>query len=156
MGRFASIFVWLLAAGAAGCTAATVPDPTVGQSVLQPSITADPSPPSATAVPSAIPTAVANPAPDELIGAWTTTIVLGETVVLTIEPGEYRIVRGGNSGSGLIDVIGNEIAFHSSGLCSGTGTYLWAVEDGLLTFTAVGDDPCDGRSLVLLDVTYEQ
>jgi hypothetical protein len=156
MGRFVSIFACLLAAGAAGCTAATVPDPTVGPSVLPPSITADPSPSSATAEPSPIPTVVPNPAPDELVGSWTTTIVLDETVVLAIEPGAYRIVRGGNSGSGLIDVVGDEITFHSSNLCSGMGTYLWAVEGGQLTFTAVGDDPCDGRSLVLLDVTYER
>lgn len=147
------ILALLAATGIAACTAAT---PTADPTPVEGSRPPDPSPSSATAEPTPTATAVANPAPHELIGGWTTTIVLGEVVVLRIEPGTYRIVRGGNTGSGLIDVIGNEITFHSSNLCSGPGTYSWLIADGQLTFTATSDDPCDGRSLVLVDVTYEK
>jgi hypothetical protein len=104
--------------------------------------------------PTPSPSPVANPAPSELQGSWIAEVP-GGSVSLLIEAGTYRIVRDGSSGSGLIDVVGSEISFHSSTLCTGTGTYNWALEGRQLTFTPVGTDPC-GRSLVLVDVTYEK
>jgi hypothetical protein len=143
----------LISAGVTACSSGA--PPTHVESGTQPSRTADPSPTGGTVAPSASPTPVPNPAPTELVGVWTTTVI-GEAVTLVIEPGTYRILRGGQSGSGLIDVVDGEITFHSSTLCSGSGTYSWAVDRGRLTFSASTTDPCPGRATVLVDVIYEQ
>ncbi len=145
--------VSLIFAGVTACSGGA--PPTQLDSGTQPSRTADPSPTAGIVAPSASPTPVPNPAPTELVGVWTTTVI-GEAVSLVIEPGTYRILRGGQSGSGLIDVVDDEITFHSSSLCSGSGSYIWTVDGGRLTFTAVDTDPCGGRASVLLDVIYEQ
>ena len=147
------LLVSLIFAGVTACS--TGAPPTQVESGTPPSRTSDPSPTGGIVTPSASPTPVPNPAPTELVGVWTTTVI-GEAVTLVIEPGTYRILRGGQSGSGLIDVVDDEITFHASSLCSGSGNYIWTVDGGRLTFTAIETDPCGGRATVLVDVIYEQ
>ena len=102
---------------------------------------------------SASPTLPAGAAPDELRGDWRTTN--GDQVVLTLQRTAYIIHRGGNVGRGNIQVARDQIVFSGSDLCEGSGTYIWAISDGVLTFTPDGDDPCGGRVEVLVDRTYE-
>ena len=69
----------------------------------------------------------------------------------------YRIYRGGDSASGTISVVGDEITFSGSSLCDGVGTYTWLIEGESLTFTAAEPaDPCGGRLPVLDGVTYSR
>ena len=39
-------------------------------------------------------------------------------------------------------------------LCEGSGTYQWAIDGDRLTLTPVDDDPCTGRSEVIIGYTY--
>ena len=57
-------------------------------------------------------------------------------------------------GSGRVTIDGDEIEFHGSDLCEGSGIYTWVVEGDTLTFTMVGTDPCSGRSEVLVPGSF--
>lgn len=92
-------------------------------------------------------------APAELAGTWR-RVVLGETVLLTLDGTGYNIQRAGNFGSGAIEVIGDRIRFFNSTLCDGEGVYTWAFEDDRLRLTEVEEDPCSGRTDVLLRGTF--
>jgi hypothetical protein len=85
------------------------------------------------------------PAPAELQGRWRTVINDADQPVLTITDFKYTIERLG-MGTGAIEVAGDQIAFFGSNLCSGRGTYRWAIDAGTLTLTAVGPDPCANRA----------
>ena len=122
----------------------------------------DPSPsaslvsPIATATATSEPTALPDAAPDELQGAWTTPSGDPDPVTLTITPSGYQVDRGLGFGRGAISVDGDQIRFFGSDLCDGEGTYAWSIDGGVLTFTPEGDDPCGGRSVVLIDREYER
>jgi hypothetical protein len=93
-------------------------------------------------------------APDELSGTWTTQVGSNE-VALTLRGDRYTITRGSASGSGMISVVGDQITFSGSSLCSGVGTYTWSVDGETLTFEASDPmDPCSGRTSVLLGVVF--
>lgn len=104
-----------------------------------------------TATPSATPAADA--APPEIAGTWRRN-VQGELVLLTLRDNGYRIQRGPASGAGRISVDGDAITFSGSNLCDGAGTYAWAIEDERLKLTEIEEDPCDGRTDVLLLGTF--
>jgi len=106
--------------------------------------------PSASPVPSnAEATQPPNAAPPELAGRWRRS-VQGETVILTLDGTGYHIQRGSHSGNGRISVDGDEIEFYGSNLCDSRGTYTWSFENERLRFTEIVEDPCDGRTVVLL------
>jgi hypothetical protein len=101
-----------------------------------------------------LPTERADMAPEVLQGEWQTTN--GDPATLTILRTSYQVRRGGGFGRGNISVDGQEIVFSGSELCEGSGTYEWQIEDGTLTFTPLDDDPCGGRTAVLIDRVYER
>jgi hypothetical protein len=125
-----------------------VPSPPTTTTTRQPSTPRPtPSRPPATA------SAPVNPAPAELRGTWLTTV--GQTrVELTIQANTYRIVRGGNSGQGKVEVVDDVIRFYGANLCSGFGRYTWETVEDRLTFTPLGPEPCAGRTDVLVGTTY--
>ncbi len=92
--------------------------------------------------------------PAEIAGTWRRSVG-GQTVDLSLQVG-YTIQRGGGRGSGRVTIDGNDIEFHSSSLCEGSGTYTWVVEGDTLTFTMVGTDPCSGRSEVLVPGSFQR
>ncbi|MEX2624713.1 MAG: hypothetical protein WD651_13425 [Acidimicrobiia bacterium] len=93
-------------------------------------------------------------APEELSGTWTTQVGSVQ-VALTLEGDRYSITRGSASGSGMISVVGDQITFSGSSLCSGVGTYTWSVDGETLAFEASDPmDPCSGRTSVLLGVVF--
>jgi hypothetical protein len=122
-----------------------------GTQASVPAASASPRP---TASPTAQPTERPDAAPEELQGEWQTTN--GDPATLTILRTSYHVRRGGGFGRGNISVDGEEIVFSGSDLCEGSGTYVWQIEDGTLTFTPVDDDPCGGRTAVLIDRVYER
>jgi hypothetical protein len=85
------------------------------------------------------------PAPAELQGKWRTVINDADKPVLTITDFKYTIERLG-TGTGAIEVRGDQIDFFGSSLCAGRGTYTWAIANGTLTLTAAGADPCANRA----------
>ena len=96
-------------------------------------------------------------APAELQGSWRTTLdedLGGHSVTLQLLPTSYRITRAGNQATGSISVNGDQIEFFGSTLCEGSGTYQWAIDGDRLTLTPVDDDPCTGRSEVIIGYTY--
>ena len=93
-------------------------------------------------------------APEELSGTWTTQVG-PDQVALTLTGDRYTITRGPASGSGMISVVGDQITFSGSSLCSGVGTYTWSVDGETLAFEASDPmDPCSGRTSVLLGVVF--
>lgn len=90
----------------------------------------------------------------ELAGTWRRSVG-GQTVDLSLQVG-YTIQRGGGRGSGRVTIDGNNIEFHDSNLCEGSGMYTWVVEGDTLTFTMVGTDPCSGRSEVLVPGSFQR
>jgi hypothetical protein len=92
-------------------------------------------------------------APAELAGTWR-RVVQGETVLLTLEGTGYNIQRAGNIGSGQIEVTSDQIRFFDSTLCDGEGVYTWTFEEDRLRLTEIEEDPCSGRTDVLLRGTF--
>ena len=140
---------WLLSVAAvivtlAAC-AATQPTAPI------PSATSEPSP-----SPSPSPTVnfLEPTVPAELAGTWRRSVG-GQTVDLSLQVG-YTIQRGAGRGSGRVTIDGDDIEFHGSNLCEGSGIYTWVVEDDTLTFTMVGTDPCSGRSEVLVPGSFQR
>ncbi len=76
-----------------------------------------------------------------------------QPVTLILEARNYTIARGQNRAYGAAGVLGNQLVFLQSNLCSGTGAYTWTLTDNSLRFTMIGD-PCPGRSEVLHGATY--
>jgi len=105
----------------------------------------------ATAIPAPGPTAwPRTPAPAELQGKWRTSINDADKPVLTITDFKYTIERLG-IGTGAIEVHGDQIDFFGSNLCSGRGSYTWSIDNGTLTLTAAGPDPCPNRADAIRD-----
>ena len=92
--------------------------------------------------------------PAELAGTWRRSVG-GEMVDLSLQVG-YTIQRGFGRGSGRVTIDGDEIEFHGSDLCEGSGIYTWVVEGDTLTFTMVGTDPCSGRLEVLVPGSFRR
>lgn len=88
-------------------------------------------------------------APTELHGSWVTDLGQGETLRLSLRGTSYtaQVVGTPDSGNGKISVEGDTIKFSDSDRCPDDpgGTYTWNIEDGILTFTLIGEDPC-GRT----------
>jgi len=111
-----------------------------------------PATPTAGALPSANPTATPKPtasprtpAPAELQGRWRTVINDSDKPVLTITDFKYTIERLG-TGTGSVEVSGDQIRFFGSNLCSGDGIYSWSIAGGTLTLAPAGTDPCANRA----------
>lgn len=104
--------------------------------------------PAATEPPASVQASPASPeatAPPELAGRWRRS-AHGETVYLTLLGNSYGLQVGSASGGGSIAVDGDRIEFFGSNRCdAGSGSYTWAIEDGRVKFTEVGEDPC-GRA----------
>lgn len=153
----ATVALLLMTASCAGAQ----PPPSTASSVAataapSPSVAtplpASPSPrPSPSPSPSAPP---GGPAPPELTGAWHTALSASDQVELRLHDNLYGITRGPVNEPGKIAIQGDQIAFYSSILCKGTGTYRWSLHDGSVTFTSIEPDPCGGRSAVLDGITY--
>jgi hypothetical protein len=108
----------------------------------------------ATTLASTTTTVAVDGAPAELSGTWTTQVG-SDQVALTLQADRYTITRGSASGSGMISVVGDQITFSGSSLCSGVGTYTWSVDGNTLAFEASDPrDPCSGRTSVLLGVVF--
>jgi hypothetical protein len=120
-------------------------------------------PPSGTAQPNATPRPTAQfPAPAGLQGTWQAIVDEGDDrLTLKITETGYTITRvvaaspAGItlSGSGRVEVDGDEIVFSSS-LCDGDGRYRWSIEGDLLRFTPIAPDPCP-RPLDGIDYTRD-
>ncbi len=92
----------------------------------------------------------------DLYGSWLTELADGSNLRLTLQEGTYRASSPGGTGFGQIAVRGDEIEFLDSNYCPGErGLYRWSVEDGTLSFTPLGQDPC-GRVDFLVGTTYER
>ncbi|MEO5704579.1 MAG: hypothetical protein ABIR64_06290 [Candidatus Limnocylindrales bacterium] len=104
----------------------------------------------APAAPTPSPAPPADAAPAELQGRWKTLIAPNDPASLIIGETSYQITRG-DSGGGRISVQGDTIVFSDSRLCvGGVGTYTWAIDDGVLTFTPVGRlDTCPRVDVLL-------
>ena len=100
--------------------------------------------------------------PAELAGRWRLNLGSAgspDIVILTLQDRSYRVVRGGFSGTGSIELDGDTITFAHANQCDGDtgGRYHWQVADGMLTFTARDTDPCpragilDGKTYTRLD-----
>lgn len=122
------------------------PTTTIAPTTTEPPITTTTQEPTTTIAPDA--------APPELRGVWRTEFQ-GETLHLTLQRRSYSVRLPPETGSGGISVEGDTIEFHSSERCMGDpgGTYTWVIEDGNLTFTLVGQDPC-GRAAFLSGRSY--
>jgi hypothetical protein len=144
----------LLVAIVVGGCAASGPASGAAEGRLSPEVpSADAAGPSASPQPSQTPGAGPGSAPAELAGTWR-RVVQGDTVLLTLDETGYNISRAGNFGAGRIEVTGDRIRFYDSTLCDGQGIYAWGFEDGRLRLTEVEDDPCSGRTDVLLRGTF--
>jgi hypothetical protein len=78
-----------------------------------------------------------------------------DVVELTFSGTGYSIRRLGFTHFGHISVTGDEIIFSGVEDCAGEGIYRWAIADGVLTFTTVGEpDPCP-RLVILQGHPYE-
>ena len=132
----------------------------------QASGTASP-PPASVAPPSAAPTIApttapttaptstpALPAPAALQGAWRAEVGAG-IAILIFTATEYRINWLG-TGSGRIEVDGDEITFSGSSGCPGSGTYRWSIDGDQLHFEPVGTDACPIRADWAADRTYKR
>jgi hypothetical protein len=108
---------------------------------------------STAAVESAAASVTEGAAPYEIAGTWR-RVVQGEEVLLTLDGTGYNIQRAGELGSGGIFVEGDEIRFLASTRCAETGLYRWNIEEGRLRLTEIEDDPCTGRTDVLLRGTF--
>lgn len=144
----ASRAAWLLTVAAvvtlSACTATQTAAPSTTTSI-------DPGP---SASPSPTVNFLEPTVPAEIAGTWRRSVG-GQTVDLSLQVG-YTIQRGGGRGSGRVTIDGDEIEFHSSDLCEGSGIYTWVVADDTLTFTMVGTDPCSGRSEVLVPGSFRR
>jgi hypothetical protein len=126
----ATVALLLMTASCAG----TQPPPSTASSVAA---TVTPSPAPATPLPASPsprpspspspPAPPGGPAPPELTGAWHTALAATDQVELRFNENRYGRTRGPINEPGKIAVQGDEIAFYSSLLCKGTGTYRWSL-----------------------------
>jgi hypothetical protein len=138
----------------AACSSSAQPDdgPSLPVASDPPSVAPSAEP---TSEPTPEPSASPSPEPSEsqapraLIGVWRTTLA-GQPLSLSITETSYRIVRGGNVGNGSVRIEGDVIDFFDSDLCTGTGSYRWAITDGALTFSPLVSEPCTGRAEAVL------
>jgi len=149
-----ALLVVLLTACANGGTTTTAPNETttVSDTNSGAGITTTTLAPTSTIAPDA--------APPQLRGVWTTQLNSTDTMRLTLQRNSYNANIEGSpeTGTGRISVEGDTIEFHGSDRCleDPGGTYTWVIDNGMLTFALVGDDPCgrvgflDGFSYTLL------
>lgn len=155
MGPTRSLVPVVLVLILAACTSTAQPDDDEASEPVASDPASVPATAEATPVPTAEPTASPNPEPSEsqapraLIGVWRTTLA-GQPLSLSISETSYRIVRGGNVGNGSVTINGDVIDFFDSDLCAGTGSYRWAITDGVLTFSPLISEPCPGRAEAVL------
>lgn len=141
----------LITACADIATTTTVPDEpttTLSTTTTEATITTTTLEPTTTIAPDA--------APAEMRGVWTLEFP-EETLQLVLQRTSYqaRVQGTTETGSGRISVEGDTIEFYASDRCAEDpgGTYTWVIEDGTLTFTLVGQDPC-GRKGFLDGFSY--
>jgi hypothetical protein len=120
--------------------------------VSPPPATVAPAPTSAapTSAPTTAPTkapAATPAAPPALLGRWRAEIP-PTFALLTIKPYAGYTIDWINTGSGRIEVEGDEITFSGSPnpQCPGSGTYRWSIEGDKLHLEPVGTDPCPFRA----------
>jgi hypothetical protein len=98
------------------------------------------------------------PAPTELQGTWASVSDVGEDLELELRETGYRITTstplGPHSGSGRIEVDGDEIKFSNSTLCAGDGRYRWSIEGDVLRFEPIDTDACQNRAAVIAQIEY--
>lgn len=115
--------------------------------------------PQATGRPSATPRPTPEfPAPTELQGTWASVSDVGEDLELEFRETGYRITTstplGPHSGSGRVEVDGDEIKFSNSTLCAGDGRYRWSIEVDVLRFEPIGTDACPSRAATIEQIEY--
>jgi len=61
---------------------------------------------------------------------------------------------------GTYSIKGNEFVFVTDDYCdadqTGPANYIWTFEDGILSFTVKGSDPCVGRSMFINNTRYKK
>lgn len=96
--------------------------------------------------------------PPELSGTWETEMVDGHRIHLFLRENRYtaQVVRTPDSGNGKVSVNGDTITFSDSDRCPGDpgGTYSWVIENGELSFTLIGTDPCGRNGAFLNGFTF--
>ena len=123
--------------------------------------------PSATPHATATATPVASPPPGgppsaELIGDWTlmTTNPNRAADLIFLGGTRYHLSSPGGDSFGMVVVNGTEIDFFSADPCDiplpgGVGRYQWNLQNGLLRFVRLSDDPC-GRVDELDNKSYRK
>lgn len=92
----------------------------------------------------------------ELIGTREADIQPAAAVkheMLRLTTTNYRVSREGATGSGRLEIDGEQATFSQSALCSGAGVYRWELDGSTLRFTPVEPDPCTGRAAFLEGAT---
>ena len=135
----------------AGCAPATQTNGSATSSMpaTQPSAAASPAGLmgtwTATLADTDLPAAVPQESRAELTGAWVVAFHEGNHFVAT--HGGTQVVQGS------YQISGNQLTFATGetgpAACNQPATYNWQVNNGQLTFTTVGQDPCGGRAVVL-------
>jgi hypothetical protein len=99
-----------------------------------------------------------DPVPEQLAGQWAIPHPQpeGGTEYLILAGSHFTFfhdspAKHGNP-TGPVSVSGDTITFSSSDECAGTGTYVWSLSDGGLTFVQASgsSDPCPREALLTL------
>jgi hypothetical protein len=99
-----------------------------------------------------------DPVPEQLAGQWAILHPLpeGGTEYLLLAGSHFTFFHNSPAKhakpAGQVSVSGDTITFYSSNECTGTGTYIWSLSDGGLTFVQVptSSDPCPREALLTL------
>ena len=86
-----------------------------------------------------------NPAPEAMLGKWTTQFAEDDVARIVISPTSIRIIRFATA-TVRLEVFGDELVLSHSQLCEGEGRYAWKIEGDTLRFDSVTPDACDGRA----------
>ncbi len=137
-----------LALLAAGCAQGGGPGPTTAPTVAGPAATIAAAPTASPPAPTLL-----NPAPEEMLGKWTTTFAEDDVATNRIQPTGIRITRFATA-TVRLEVFGDELVLSHSQLCTGEGRYSWSIEGDTLRFDSITPDECDGRSKTFDGVEY--
>jgi hypothetical protein len=114
---------------------------------------------SSTPPPPAATTPPGGPAPAQLLGDWRLGPNASNAIDLALYASTFSFTTSGDVNLGDIVVNGNEIDFFNGDGCGltlpdGVGRYTWNLQNNVLHFTPLNQDPCGMRSGHLADQSY--